>query len=135
MKKVFFGLLSVISLAGLVACGDPANSAGDLSEAPATDGEMLEDEATQAAPEGMPVEGKPALEIPEISDSDIEMAVQEDLVTLYPDTIFEVESTAGVVTISGDIAPQDVDYITEIVSEMDGVTSVDVQTVGPATLP
>jgi osmotically-inducible protein OsmY len=131
MKKVLFGLLGVVSMAGLVACGDPANSAGELSESPETEATM-DTEVDQMAPEEMapeelPVDGTTPMELPDVSDSDIEMTIQDSLTTLYPDSQFEVESEAGNVTIAGDItSPEEAEYIAEWVTEIEGVTSVDV---------
>jgi len=135
MKKILFGALSVVSLTGLVACGSPTANADGVSEMP-TDETALDAEANptlteEAAPaeaempadmtDGMAAEGSA------VSDSDLEMTIQENLATLYPDTPFEVTSDAGTVTIAGNIPTQEeADYIADWVSEIKGVTEVEV---------
>ncbi len=139
MKKILFGALGVVSLAGLVACGQPANSVDELSEAPSSeasldaeaDPTMTDDMSSEM---DMPTETteKTPVGVTEVGDSELEMTIQENLATLYPDTPFEVTSEAGAVTIAGDIPTQEeAEYIADWVSEISGVTEVEV--VAPET--
>ncbi len=134
MKKVLFGVLSVVSLAGLVACGSAANSIDEVSENP-TGETSLDTGSEPTMTDEMPVDtempadttDKTPVEASEVSDSDLEMSIQENLATLYPDTPFEVTSEAGAVTIAGDVPSQEeADYIADWVSEIEGVTEVEV---------
>jgi len=63
----------------------------------------------------------------EVSDSDLEMNIQDKLTTLYPETTFEVTSESGAVTIAGDLpSEEEANYIAEWITEIDGVTDVEV---------
>ncbi len=137
MKKIFLGSLSVVSLVGLVACGNPASSVND--DLQASEGEpSLEIESDPTMTDPAPTEPDMSVETPEadlmepvesteVSDGELEMTIQENLATLYPETSFDVTSEAGVVTIAGDIPTQEeADYIADWVSEMNGVTEVEV---------
>jgi osmotically-inducible protein OsmY len=129
MKKALFGVLSVISLAGLVACGAPVESVDETSEIPSgeTQTEMAEE---------MPAEGDMAAATIEVSDSDLEVNIQEKLATLYPDTAFDVSSESGAVTIVGELpSEEEADYIAEWVTEIDGVTDVEVMAPEAETTP
>jgi osmotically-inducible protein OsmY len=129
MKKALFGVLSVISLAGLVACGAPVESVDETSEIPS--GETQTEMA-----EAMPAEGDMAAETIEVSDSDLEVNIQEKLATLYPDTAFDVSSESGAVTIVGELpSEEEADYIAEWVTEIDGVTDVEVMAPEAETTP
>jgi osmotically-inducible protein OsmY len=143
MKNILFGVLGVVSLAGLVACGAPATSDNEVSEAPMgatsldteTDPTMADEMPADSGMETGTMEGTPA-ETAEISDGELETTIQDNLATLYPDTTFEVTSEAGAVTIAGNIPTQEeADYIADWVSEIKGVTEVEVlPSEGEATL-
>jgi hyperosmotically inducible protein len=134
MKKILFGALSVVSLTGLVACGSPTANADGVSEMP-TDEMALDAEANPNMAEEAPAKAEMPADVTDgmageasaVSDSDLEMTIQENLATLYPDTPFDVTSEAGVVTIAGNIPTQEeADYIADWVSEIKGVTEVEV---------
>jgi len=128
MKKALFGVLSVLSLAGLVACGAPVESVGETSTSEISGGETQPEMAEEMPAAGdMPAtEGTP-VEAMEVSDSDLEMNIQDKLTTLYPETTFEVTSESGAVTIVGDLpSEEEANYIAEWITEIDGVTDVEV---------
>jgi hypothetical protein len=135
MKKTLFGVLSVLSLAGLVACGAPVESVDETSEIPS--GETQPEMAEEMPVEGdMPAIEGTSVEPMEVSDSDLEMNIQDKLATLYPDTAFEVTSESGAVTIVGELpSEEEADYIAEWVTEIDGVTDVEVMAPEAETTP
>lgn len=129
MKKQFIPfLLGSAVLLGTVACGNTTDDTATLSETPdaTAPAETLPGETDPAAaptdPAAAPMEGEAA-----VSDADIEAAVLESLQAQYPDNTFEVDSEAGNVTVSGDVAtPEEIDAIRNQVALVPGVTSVEV---------
>lgn len=133
MKKQFIPfLLGSAVLLGTVACGNTTEDTATLSETPdaTAPAETLPGETDPAAAptETAPMEEGAAMgEGAAVSDTDIEAAVLESLQAQYPENTFEVESEAGNVTVSGDIAtPEEIDAIRNQVALMPGVTSVEV---------
>lgn len=143
MKKILLGAFSVVSIAGLVACGAAPDEVSQT-----VDGEApMETEAAPTMTDETPMDSEMSVETPTtmdtesvegaaMSDSELEAAIEDNLATLYPDTQFEVTSESGVVIIAGDIPTQEeADYIADWVSEINGVTDVEVMPSEAETMP